>query len=123
MGVNIKIVGPRCSGGSRGSALLWWQRRAALQVAEKGCAAVVAGEACAPVVAEEGCAAVVAGKGCAAVVAGEGCAAVAGKSSSYLTQGLHCQVAVEFCAVRQMWLQLRGCTAVVAATTPRRNWG
>ena len=92
-------------------------------VADEGCAAVVAGEGCAAVVTEEGCAAVVAGKGCAAVVAGEGCAAVAGKSSSYLTQGLHCQVAVEFCAVRQMWLQLRGCTAVVAATTPRRNWG
>ena len=82
--------------------------------AEKGCAAVVAGEGCAAVVTEEGC---------AAVAAGKGCAAVAGKSSSYLAQGLHCQVAVGFCAVRQMRLQLRGCTAVVAATTPRRNWG
>ena len=90
MGVNIKIVGPRCSGGSRGSALLWWQRRTALQVA-----------------AEEGCAAVVAEEGCAAVAAGKGCAAVAGKSSSYPTQGLHCQVAVEFCAVRQMWLHCK----------------
>ena len=81
--------------------------------AEKGCAAVVAGEGCAAVVAEEGC---------AAVAAGKGCAAVAGKSSSYPTQGLHCQVAVEFCAVRQMWLQLRGCTAVVAAKGLRCSW-
>ena len=61
---------------------------------------MVAEEGCDAVVAEEGCATVVAQEGCAAVVACEGCAAVTGESSSYLTQGLHFQVAVAFCAVR-----------------------
>ena len=67
--------GLRCSGGRGGPALLWRQRKAALQLAaEEGCAVVVTEEGCAAVVAEEGCVAVGAGMGCAAVVAGEGCA-------------------------------------------------